>query len=128
MSELPAPSFRGRIHDGKIELRERSRFAGLIAALDGYEIVLTLKKYRKTRSLQQNKYLWGVVYPIFAEHLGYEREELHDAMRMLFLRRHEEKFVTVASTTSLNTLEMTEYIENIRRLAAEDNCYIPDPE
>jgi hypothetical protein len=38
----------------------------------------------------------------------------------------EEMFVR--STTSLNTVEMEEYVENIRRFAiSELGCYIPEP-
>lgn len=48
-----------------------------------------------------------------AEHCGYEPEEMHDAL--------------VRSTAKLNTAEMTEYIEQCRRLAAEMSIYIPDP-
>lgn len=129
MSETsPAPTFHGRIEDGRIRLDERAKFAGLIQKLDGHEISISLKKFRRGRSSNQNGYYWAAVLPIFAEFLGYETDELHDGLKARFLRRHTDSPVmTIASTKTLDTAQFSDYVEQVRRLAAELGCVIPDP-
>ena len=49
-------------------------------------------------------------------------------MKMKFLRIHEDTDLpSVRSTAKLSTVEFAEYVEQVRRLAAEMGCYIPDP-
>ena len=129
----PTPIWRGKVQHGKIQLERRADFAALKMRLEGQEIELVLRKFRRQRSLSQNSYLWGVVYAIFGEYLGYTDEETHSACKQEFLRdrAHEiNGLAKIRSTTRLDTAEMAEYIENIRRLAAEmpgGGVYIPSP-
>ena len=124
----PDPIFRGAVQQGKLKLERPKRFAELLAKLEGAQIELVLRKYRCKRSNPQNRYYWGVVIDLLAEHCGYEPEEMHDALKQKFLQIHGDTALpTVRSTASLNTLEFTNYIESIRHLAAEMGVYIPDP-
>ena len=126
----PTPIWRGKIQHGKIQLERRADFAALKMRLEGQEIELVLRKFRRQRSLSQNSYLWGVVYAILGEYCGYSDEEAHIACKERFLRDRANEvngLVKIRSTTSLDTAEMTEYIEAIRRLAAEMGVYIPSP-
>jgi hypothetical protein len=78
-----------------------------------------------------------VVIPLLAEHIGYETEEMHDALKWRFLQTHTQdehdtaaswvKLPTVRSTADLDTAEFTEYIEQCRRLGAEMGVVIPGP-
>ncbi len=127
----PAPVFRGTVEKGRLSLEYPGAFKALLARLEGKQISLRLTKHHHSRSLSQNRYLFGVVYPIFAEAVGYEVEELHEALKQKFLRNLEEEerlgLSRVRSTRDLTTKEFTDYIERIRQLAAENGVVIPDP-
>ena len=138
MAKHPTPIFRGRIENDRICLERREDFAGLIHELNGADIDLRLSKHRNSRSISQNSYYWGVVVPLLAEHCGYEIEEMHEALKWRFLQTHAGpnefetkatwvKLPTVRSTADLDTAEFTEYIESVRRLAAEMGVSIPSP-
>ena len=122
------PIFQGTIRNGQIYLEAPSRFANLKAALEGQQIDLVLRKHRKKRSNPQNAYFHGVVLKLFAEFLGYEPEELKDALKFKFLRTHTDGDLPgVRRTRDLNTAEFTEFVEQCRRLAAGMGLDIPSP-
>lgn len=84
------------------------------------------------RSIEQNRYMWGVVYKIIASHTGYTIDEIHEFMKHKFLARtidiEGEKLNIPTSTTDLDVAQMTDYIEQIREWAfSKLNCTIPDP-
>ena len=70
-----------------------------------------------------------MVIPLIAECCGYDSEEMKTALKLKFLRTGDDKngLVRVRSTADLSVDEMTEFIEQIRRLAAEMGCAIPSP-
>ncbi len=103
--------------------------------MDSLQIV-KVEKYRRTRSNQQNAYLWGAVYPlILAEESldGWTAEDLHD----FFLGEHfgwnefagmgRTKVKPVKRSSKLTTTEFNEHIEFIQRYMANRGVYIPDP-
>ena len=99
--------------------------------LKGQIVMVTAEKLRKHRTDAQSRYYRGVVLKTIADYSGYsgqeELEALHYEMRRRFLPNRGRLNIPV-STTALDTVEMTEYIENIRRWAAEElQLYIPDP-
>lgn len=123
-----SPVFFGCVSKGEVYLDEERRYDLLLRQLEGCDIELLLRKRRRIRSGPQNRYLHGVVIPILAEHIGYDLEEMKEALKWRFLQVHQNgKLPTVRSTARLDTAEMTEFIEQTRRLAAEMGCYIPDP-
>lgn len=120
--------FSGEIIKGKLKLDDQYYFNQHIKLLDGKRVILTLDKYVKPRSDNQNRYLWGVVYKILGEELGYLPEEIHDAMKLKFLIVHGNKIATLKSTTELSTKEFEEYVFNIRQWASmELQINIPEP-
>ena len=62
---------------------------------------------------------------------GYTPDEMHDALRMEFLRINKgsnPKLPTIRSTTELSTAEMERYLDACRKLAATIyGVYIPEP-
>lgn len=94
---------------------------------------VSLKKNKPARSLASNRYYWGVVLAYISDETGYTKDEIHQLMQQKFLRYAKsvldgEEQLFVRSTTSLNTKEMTDYIESIRTFAiTELGVYIPDP-
>jgi iron uptake system EfeUOB component EfeO/EfeM len=111
---------------------DKKKLFSIMKVLKG-EHAVSIKKKRTQRSGSQNRYYWSVVIGYISEETGYTKEEAHQAMQRLFLRYDKEMpngdvETFVRSTTSLNTLEMTEYIESIRTFALSDlGCYIPEP-
>lgn len=87
----------------------------------------------KPRSLKQNRYMFGVPYRYLVEYFkqfGYTKEDVHEICKHKFLAQKviAQAGVTIPpSTTTLTTIEMEEYLESIRRWAAELGCSIPEP-
>ena len=97
------------------------------------KISIKIKSYRENRSSQQNRYLRWVVYKMIWDDVWYTPEEVHDLMKIKFLRKVEEikwkKLWRITSTIKLDTKHMTDYIENIRnRAAMELGINIPSPD
>ena len=85
-------------------------------------------KEKMTRSDKQNRYMWGVVYKIIGDEVGYLPEEIHQLMGKQFLAYESKGEMFVKSTTKLKTGEMEAYLENVRRFAAmELGCVVPLP-
>ncbi len=128
---MPVPIFPGAVVDGNLRLQNPTRYELWIALLDGKQVEVVVKQKRNRRSDRQNRYYWGVVIKIIADHLGYEPDELHESLKRKFLGEVEDRYGLrrVASTTMLTTAEFIEtYTEPIKRWAAEYlRLYIPDP-
>ena len=122
------PTFRGTIKRGKIQLENKTAYLCWLGSLEGKEVELTVYKRRKRRSKSQNQYVWGIVYEVISESTGYTTDEVHEAMKMLFLRVHRDGLPdTVRSTSDLTTAEFSDYVDKIKRWASEKlGCYIPD--
>ena len=83
---------------------------------------------KQTRSQAQNAYYWGVVLDIIGKDLGYEPEEAHQIFTEMFLSYEKDSRKFVKSTTKLNTKEMEQYLEKVRRFASmELSIFIPLP-
>lgn len=116
------------------------RVARFVAALPTDKAwKLRVEPYRKTRSKQQNRYLWGVCYATIlkdgGEHLaGWDAEDLHD----FFLGEHfgwetiegfgRRRMKPIQRSSKLTTLQFSEHVDFIQRKAAELGVYIPGPE
>ena len=122
--------FRGKVVAGKLQLYRREEFSDHVKLLEGRLVVLQLTGERKDRSLDQNRWYWGCIVKMLAEHCGYTSEEMHEALKERFLRdRINEKagLVRIKSSAELDTKEFSEYCEQCRQLAAELGVVIPDP-
>lgn len=89
-----------------------------------------VKQYRKIRSIQQNRYYWGVIVKMLAEHCGYSDEEMHESLKDKFLSIYdpETDLKKIGSTTELTTVEFIKYNETIKRWASTfHHLVIPDP-
>ena len=119
------------------------------AAIGGDEImVVRIEPEEKKRTLRQNKYLWGVVYKTIVDNdPGYFVNDAVDALRntaRLSTAEVVHEFckarflpsadlpglqITVApSTAKLPRKEFQDYVESIRRWAADElQVFVPDP-
>lgn len=122
------PVWHGKISNDTLLLDKWETFATYSHTLNGNRIELVLRKERSQRSNNQNSYYWGVVLPILGDYFGYDADEMHDALKMKFLRHGAADLETVKSTTKLNTAEFEDYLERIRRWAlTEYSLRVPMP-
>ena len=94
----------------------------------------TVKIVRKTqpRTISQNSLMW-MWYKCMEEVTGQPKDDFHDYYKAKFLARQVaigQRWVTVVgSTTDLNTLQMTNYLEKVKADAAvEFGITLPLPE
>ena len=135
----------GKIEDGNLELSYLDKFWNAVRSLPNGKYKLTIEKLYRKRSNEQNKFLWGVIYPIVRDGLvevGYDEfnhdtdcEKTHSLCKYLFLKtemvnkKTGEIIETVRSTAELTTIETMEYWACIDQWASEYlGVVIPDPD
>jgi hypothetical protein len=107
------------------------RLLDAISRAGDKQLVLTLKSHKKRRSLNQNAYLWAVVYPaiveVFREHgNNVDAEDVHafckdnvGKLKQVFVTPDGEVLTGPGSTAKLGTMEFEVYTEKVRAWAAE---------
>ena len=127
------------LRKGRLRVRNWNRVASELRHCRDGEFVVTIKRARATRSSQANRWYWGCVVGLVAEHTGYTAEEIHEIYKAKFLPKTLAfadgngevlgEFVIGGSTTRLNTVEFSEFCERIREWAADSlGVVIPDPQ
>jgi len=128
-----------RITNGHLSEEAELRFLTILATNEGKDCRVTVERKRKQRSMSQNAYYFGVVIPLVQAMLvdygnDVDPEEVH-----AFLKEHVGKLVSavadkdgkriaiVRSSATLSTVEWEAYMERIKRWAAEQGTFIPDP-
>lgn len=121
--------------------KQRKMLINHINSLDGKHWV-EITRCRRQRSLNQNAYLWGVVYPAVAAGLeeawgeSLAVEEVHDWLKnrfnsRLIVNRNTGEVLgrRPASTADLDTGEFGEYLDKVIRFAAEQlGVVVPSPD
>jgi hypothetical protein len=121
------PCFHGEVRGGTIQLYRRDAWLERVKSFEGKRVELVLREFKAKRSDSQNRYLHGVVIPVFAEHCGYTPDEMKEALKWRFLRKDGGPFPTVRGTSELSTKEMADFIDEVCQLAAENGIHIPGP-
>ena len=91
---------------------------------------IELKEFKPKRTVSQNKYL-HVCFTIVANETGYTVEEAKTVLKRehgAFMVYEKEGNKFLRSTATLDTLEMTMFIDWLRRFAMDHGYYIPTPE
>lgn len=126
---MTTPIFHGSIMKGRLTLDNPERYLVYMAGLEGKRVEVVLRKKRSKRSDQQNRYYWGIVVQILANHCGYEPDQMHEALKYKFLSDHQEDssgLITIRSTASMTTDEFAQYVNRVVRWAAESlGVYVP---
>lgn len=93
--------------------------------LDGGKCI-ELSEHRKSRTVKQNKYL-HVCISLFAIEFGYNLEEAktHLKRNCDFMRYDKDQETFLKRTRTLDTKELTDFIEWIRTYSAKEGCHIP---
>lgn len=126
--------FSGRITGGKLHVRGWR-------PLDwrDCEVTITVEKKHAIRSLEANRYYFGVCLRLLSDHTGYTVDELHEWAKARFLPKHVailddngtvvDDLVIGGTTTRLNRVQFYEFVEALRQFAAEKlDISIPDPD
>jgi hypothetical protein len=119
----PVPVWHGVVtSDGKLKVDARGLFLAHLKRLANQPIQVVVKKLARPKSQNQLGYLFGVVYPVIAEDLGYrqyEVEEVHDAfMRKLRgLKPEPNPLQLRCSLRDMSHDEVSAYIEDVRHVA-----------
>lgn len=132
-----------RIYFCKTDPPTRNSFQLLGETIENLPIgdyVITITPNRKTRSNQQNAYLWGIVYPavLFGlQDVGWEitnEEQVHEYCKQAFAAREVinkdtgEVLSLPNSTARMQTAEFNVYVDKIKAFAFEYlNITIPEP-
>lgn len=112
------------------------RLGKVLLALPSARYRVSIEDIKPTRSLPQNRYLWGVCYPsilqggqlegwtaddlhdyLLGEHFGWEVVEGFGKKRQRPIRR----------SSRLSKREFIDYVEFIQQRMAEHGIYVPDP-
>ena len=124
------PIFHGKVEKGKLILDSPDRFRVHLSRYEGHHVEVVVRKKKSQRSIQQNKAYFGIAVDILCEHTGFNREEMHEALKQKFASRVDEKtgLTIVESTADMDTVRFCQYYEDIQRWATEFlGVYIPDP-
>ncbi len=112
------------------------RVASLVAGLDLKKPwSVEVKRYVKQRTLPANNLYWRWL-SIIGDHLGYDKDEMHDVMREKFLPVEvvevcgvRRKKLTSTSDPGFTTADMSAYMDRIDRFAAQElGILLPHPE
>lgn len=129
---VPAQLVRGQIKLNRVGLAKK------LKGKRDCELVVILEKKHATRSLAQNAWYFGGIVAAISDYTGYTPDEVHEFCKAKFLPNRVtmadkngevvEEVVVGRSTSTLNKIEFSDYIENIRKWAAESlDLNIHDP-
>lgn len=115
------------------QVQRIAAFLAGLAAGDAWSI--EVKKLVRTRSTQQNRYLWGAVYPEILKHLpGWEADDVHEycigecfgwEVVAGFGKKRQRP---IKRSSRLSTTEFVDYVAWIQRDMAGRGIFIPDPD
>lgn len=119
----------GRIKDGKIQVQRF--FTEDVKKNEGKSVSIEIESESKT--LQQLRWLWGVVYKIVSEHTGFTPEEVSEVYKKKFLTYYKgsggKTYEFTKGLSSLKKDEMSAFIEKvIHHATTELNLIIPEPD
>ncbi len=122
------PKFFGNVDSkGKLILEEQELFDVYLGSLVNSKVELTVKKFRKNRSLKANAYYW-VCLSYIANEIGEELEDLHTTFKAMFLVDRTKPIPIVRSTTTLNSLEFMDYLIKIAERVGRIGITLPSPD
>jgi hypothetical protein len=123
------------VEDGKLHVRNRKAFDQAVGSWPEGEYIVTVEKAHATRSIEQNKFYWKAFVQPLAEYTGHSANEIHAYLKKRFLPapkveiRDADGFVIdeqdmEPSTTTLNKVEFSEYLQQIEEFAASLNVRV----
>lgn len=119
--------FNGEVKNGKFKADEPELFVRSFVQYEGKRVTVTVGRYRKPRSKEENNFFHGVVLPLLSEASGYDTTEIKGIVKFRFGIKH---------TSELSTVEFENFVEIVRWWAVAPieeggsglDCIIPLPE
>jgi len=128
------PIFSGRVSDDAVLVlfdTERTQRRTYLRTLVGQDVEVIVRKKRTQRSLDQNKYLHAVVFPLLADHCGYTLSEIKLVLMGECYGWHEvagRELPIKPHTSEMTVDECTHFIEWVIPWALEKfDVHIPLP-
>ena len=121
--------------NGKLSLSfaQSEMLKGLLAKHEGEEMCLKVDTYKYPRTINQHKYLFGVVYKAISEYTGHTVNDVHEACKKMFLpptfiRMGEREEPITGSTQELSIQDFARYLERVIAFAATElSISVPPP-
>jgi len=124
------PVFRGKVNEQGV-LQVDARFDAWLSTLKGLDVDVIVRKPRKPRSNQQNRYFHGVVVKMLTDDLwgDGDYEGMKRALAEMLLSTVDEKhgLKRIKSTTELSTVEWEDYMVKCRHFGDTMHICIPLP-
>lgn len=105
----------------------------LLQAVPGKKLKVTVEAYRRTRSNEQNRALWGLAYKVLADATGHTAEDLHE----YFLGEYfgwqvievmgQKRRIPKRRSHDMTTVEFADFYTFIQQRAAEAGFDVPNP-
>ena len=129
--------FKAQKIKGKIDINWSHLEAYASKWQDGATFTVEITREQRTKSSPMRKYYFAVVLPLFAEHLGYDRDEFllfHRQLKIVFFGiQPDNKGIyrkvphVFADESTLPVGEKKKFCEWVVRKASMEGVYIPDP-
>jgi hypothetical protein len=122
------------IHLAKGE-RSLTRIVAVLSALAKDKAwKIEISEAKRTRSHEQNAYLWGCVYKTICQHLpGWDADDVHEyclgewAGWEVLEGLGRKRLKPIRRSSKLTTTEFCDYVAFIQRTMAAKGIYIADP-
>ena len=129
-------TYYGKVTNGVLKITNRKQFDFELKQFEGKEISIEIKKKKRNRSNQQNKFLHGCLIPEFRKALnevGFNEvntnEKCKDLLKALFLQYEivndstGEVITTFKNTSELSTMEFMEFVDKAIDYAKQNLNY-----
>ena len=124
-------SFFSDVNQGRLSKSAADQIRKCLESFEGKRVEVKIGVKKSQRSTQQNSFWWALI-TILAKELGYSKDEMHEILKMKFLKRervHEETGEIIeylGSTAKLNKSEFSDLVSNLQQWASELNILLPD--
>ena len=128
--------FRAIIENGKLSVNWERLNVYISRWKDGTILDVEITRRQRTKSDPMRKYYFGVVLPLFAEHLGYDKDEhllLHRQLKIVYFRVepdakgiHRKVPMVFSDKSEIPISEKSDFVAWVQRKAAQEGVYIPD--
>ena len=126
------PRFKCKLVKGQIVYERPDLFCAYVQGLKEGDLECIIQPWRKEKSLQQLRYVHGIVFVLCSQASGYTVNEVKGLLKGMFLTEYVKSKTTgkeipiVKSLADLTMPEMSTFIEDVIILAAKQwGCVIP---
>ena len=120
------------VQDKKRILDNQQLYNDYMELLPDGEYVLSVKKKRKHKSIDQNSYYWATLTMVCQEIGLDEPMELHEEFKRIFNPKPVGKMIVGGSTKEMSTVEMKEFMDKVFRFIEDPyrglGIKVPNPE